>query len=46
MESIPQNWKTSYENAKAHNDVEKIVIEEIKFQTLDLIANKFNELWG
>lgn len=46
MESIPQNWKTSYENAKTHNDVEKVVIEEIKFQTLDLIANKFNELWG
>jgi len=26
MESIPQNWKTSYENAKAHNDVEKIAM--------------------
>lgn len=46
MDTIPKNWKISYENAKIHNDVEKIVIEEIKFQTLDLISTKFNELWG
>lgn len=46
METIPKNWRSSYENAKIHNDVEKILIEEIKLQTLDMICNKFKEIWG
>lgn len=45
MNTIPANWKTSYENAKAHNDTEKMLIEEIKLQTLDEIRTKFFEIW-
>ncbi|MFT4146129.1 MAG: hypothetical protein QM644_16890 [Mobilitalea sp.] len=46
LESIPKNWIASYEIAKLHNDAEKILIEEIKLQTLALIKTKFNEIWG
>jgi hypothetical protein len=46
LETIPESWRASYENAKIHNDAEKILTEEIKLQTSDLICNKFNELWG
>lgn len=45
MNTIPANWKTSYENAKAHNDTEKMLIEEIKLQTLNEIRTKFFEIW-
>ncbi len=38
---LPENWKISYEKAKEHNDVEKIVIEEIKLQTLEEVKNEF-----
>lgn len=37
-------WKVSYEKAKEHNDVEKILIEEIKLQTLEAIIEKAKEL--
>jgi hypothetical protein len=46
LESIPKNWIASYEAAKLHNDAEKILIEEVKLQTLGLIRTKFNEIWG
>ena len=45
LETIPDNWKTSYENAKAYNDVEKILIEEIKLHTVDEIQEKFLKIW-
>ena len=45
LETIPANWKTSYENAKAYNDVEKILIEEIKLLTVDEIQEKFLKIW-
>lgn len=37
-------WKTSYDKAKEHNDIEKTVIEEIKLQTLDEIIEKYKEM--
>lgn len=36
-ERIPQNWKISYEKAKAHEDVEKILIEETKLEVVEKI---------
>lgn len=45
LTDLSQSWKTSYEKAKEHHDVEKIVIEEIKIQALEEIKNKFLEIW-
>ena len=44
LTQLPQNWKASYEKAKKHNDVEKLVIEEIKLETLEEIKRKFEEI--
>lgn len=44
IERLPQNWRASLEQAKAHEDVEKIVIEELKLQTLEDILAKFQEV--
>lgn len=38
------NWKTSYEKAKEHGDVEKILIEETKLEILQTIILKFNDI--
>jgi hypothetical protein len=46
LSDLPKNWKVSYDKAKEHNDVEKIVIEEIKLQTLQEIIDRFMELEG
>ena len=40
---IPQNWKASYDKAKEHNDVEKILIEEIKLDLIEEVKKKFQE---
>ena len=40
---LPENWKISLEKAKAHDDVEKIVIEETKLEMLQKIVAKFEE---
>lgn len=45
LTKLYENWKLSYEKAKEHNDVEKVVIEELKLQTLEEVKNKFMELW-
>lgn len=45
LETIPANWKTSLESAKKFQDYEKILIEEIKLQTLEEIRNTFLTLW-
>ncbi|SHO45484.1 hypothetical protein [Anaerocolumna xylanovorans] len=45
METIPANWKKSYENARKFNDIEKITIEEIKLQTLEEIQSTFLRIW-
>lgn len=44
-ETIPINWKKSYENAKAFQDAEKILIEEFKLKTLEEIQNIFYKIW-
>ncbi len=46
VESIPANWLSSYERAKAHQDTSKILIEEIKLQTVAAIRSTFEEIWG
>ncbi len=45
LETIPANWKTSLESGKKFQDYEKILIEEIKLQTLEEIRNTFLTLW-
>lgn len=45
LDALPQNWKASYDKAKEHNDVEKLVIEEIKLETLQAIRCKFQEIY-
>ena len=45
LTKLAENWKISYEKAKEHNDLEKVVIEELKLQTLEEVKNKFMELW-
>lgn len=41
---LQENWKISLEKATAHEDVEKIVIEEAKLEMLQKIQAKFEEL--
>ncbi len=41
---LPENWKISYEKAKEHGDSTKIVIEEIKLETLQMIREKFETM--
>lgn len=36
-ERVPQNWRMSYEKAKEHDDVEKILIEEVKLAAVEKI---------
>lgn len=45
LDNLPKNWVESYEKAKVHNDVEKILIEETKLEVLKEVRAKFNELW-
>ena len=35
IDNISKNWVQSYERAKEHEDVEKILIEETKFQVVN-----------
>ncbi len=41
---LPENWKISLEKAKAHNDIEKIIVEETKLEMLQIIRDKLEEL--
>lgn len=41
---LPENWKISLEKARQHEDVQKILIEEAKLETLEAIKAKFIEL--
>lgn len=43
-EMIPGQWRASLENAKAHNDTRKIMIEESKLEAVDEIMKCFDEL--
>lgn len=45
LDNLPKNWVESYEKAKLHNDVEKILIEETKLEVLREVTARFAELW-
>lgn len=44
LDNISRNWVESYEKAKLHNDVEKILIEETKFQVIKEVKEKIQKL--
>lgn len=44
LDNISKGWVESYEKAKAHQDVEKILIEETKFQVLNEVKEKIQKL--
>lgn len=44
MDAIISNWRTSFEKAKMHNDVEKSIIEELKLQVYENVKAKFMEI--
>ena len=44
LDNISKSWTASYEKAKVHNDVEKILIEETKFQVLNEVKEKIRAL--
>lgn len=44
LERLPDNWKASLEKARAHDDIEKIVVEELKLEAFENVKNKFQEL--
>ncbi len=44
LEDLPGNWKRSLEKARAHEDIEKIVVEELKLEALFAVKKKFQEL--
>ena len=44
LDNISKNWVKSYEKAKEYNDVEKILIEETKFQVLNEVKEKIQNL--
>ncbi len=46
VRGIPINWRRSYDCAKEHQDSSKIMIEEIKLQTVAAIESTFEEIWG
>lgn len=41
---LNNNRSKSYETAKLHNDTEKVVIEELKLNTLQSIITLFKEM--
>ena len=43
---IPENWKTSLEQAITHNDPVTAKTEEVKLDTANLLKEKFIELAG
>lgn len=45
LDNLPKNWVESYERAKQHNDVTKILVEETKMEALCEVKEKFEELW-
>ena len=44
LDNISKNWVESYEKAKTYQDVEKILIEETKFQVLNEVKEKIQTL--
>lgn len=44
LDNLPKNWVESYEKAKLHNDVAKILIEETKLEVLKEVKSRFQAL--
>ena len=44
LDNVSKNWIESYEKAKKYNDVEKVLIEETKFQVVNEVKEKIQEL--
>ncbi len=44
-EQIPANWKAAYETAKLHDDTKRMVIEELKLNTIEEIKKEFLRCW-
>ena len=44
LDNIAKNWVASYEKAKLHQDVEKVLVEETKFQVLNEVKEKIQKL--
>ena len=42
VESLSETWQKIFEEAIAHNDVEKIVVEEAKREALDDVRSRCN----
>lgn len=45
LEKIPQSWEAAREKAMAHNDTEKVFLEEIKLETVSRIRETFTAIW-
>ncbi len=43
IDNISRNWVESYERAKLHQDVEKILIEETKLEVIKEVKEEFCE---
>lgn len=46
LQNIPESWESAYENAKTHNDTEKIYLEQLKLDTVAQIRERFTDIWG
>ena len=44
LDNISKSWVASYEKAKLHQDVEKVLVEETKFQVLNEVKEKIQKL--
>lgn len=44
-EEIPANWKTAYDRAKQHDDVQKMLTERLKLETMQDIKAAFERIW-
>ena len=44
LETIPNNWKIALDKAKEHQDMERILIEEVKFEIRDEIRATFMKI--
>ncbi len=45
IQQIPSNWAASYEQAKLHDDMVKMQIEQIKLDTINNIKEMFTVIW-
>lgn len=44
IEKLSGEWNESKDKAKEHNDIEKVIIEELKLEVLNEVKQKYMEL--